>query len=104
MLTEVRKAGEMKYNGRARRTIEALERAGLVEYDFELIPHAIGSWGEQFTVRPLDPDLAGAGNYGLGIPRDEDWMTFEDGMRARVETQRGWSTAQSDFEERMKTP
>lgn len=52
MLERVRKAGVLLQNGRARKTIEALERAGLVEYDYELVPHWDGRYTELFTVRP----------------------------------------------------
>lgn len=34
--------------------------------------------------------------------RPSTGMTFEEGMRARVEAQRSWSTAQDDFERRMR--
>lgn len=48
LLDRVRLAGELRQNGRARRTVEALAAAGLVEYDFELVPQARGS-GVSFT-------------------------------------------------------
>jgi hypothetical protein len=50
--------GELTQNGRARRTVEALERAGLVEYNFELVPHALGSWTELFTLTPTNAGRA----------------------------------------------
>lgn len=50
MLDEVRAAGTRSYNGRARRSVEALERAGLVTYEYDLIPHATGN-GISFTER-----------------------------------------------------
>ena len=43
------------YNGRARRTIEALEEAGLVEADWDMIPQAKGNGMElveRITVWP----------------------------------------------------
>jgi len=49
VLAEVRAHGERTYNGRARKPIEALERAGLV--DAEHGQHA-GEGGELITVRP----------------------------------------------------
>ncbi len=56
-LAEIREAGERSYNGRARRPLEALERAGLIEYDYALVPRAsgsglIGELTERFTARP----------------------------------------------------
>lgn len=43
--------GEAKtFNGRARRTIVALDAAGLVEYDYDLRAHANGPYTEVFTV------------------------------------------------------
>jgi hypothetical protein len=55
LLEDVRAAGERVYNGRARRTIEALERAGLVTAKYDMQPHAKGSVGftltERITVR-----------------------------------------------------
>jgi hypothetical protein len=52
-LAEIRAAGVKRYNGRARKPLEALRAAGLVEYDFELRPAGIGTMTELFTVRPV---------------------------------------------------
>ena len=51
-LEEIRAAGMRRYNGRARRPLEALRAHGLIEYDFDLIPHLGGRYTEQFTCRP----------------------------------------------------
>jgi hypothetical protein len=59
MLAEVRRAGEKVYNGRARRTVEALKAHFLIEYDYELVSHIKGGgtrYTEQFTVRPVLED------------------------------------------------
>lgn len=52
MLVAVRNAGPTGrvYNGRARRTIEALVAAGHVTADFDLVPAAIGAWYWRITV------------------------------------------------------
>jgi hypothetical protein len=50
-LAEIREQPGRAYNGRARRTLEALEEAGLIEYDFDLIPHADSGSGVEFTER-----------------------------------------------------
>lgn len=55
-LAEIRAAGEKRYNGRARKPLEALRAAGLVEYDFELTPHPGGLHTELFTVRPTNEE------------------------------------------------
>jgi hypothetical protein len=34
-LDEIETAGERRYNGRARRTVEALRDAGLIEFDYD---------------------------------------------------------------------
>lgn len=56
-LAEIRAVGERAYNGRARRPVEALAAAGLIEYDFALVPHADSGGGiaftERFTCRPV---------------------------------------------------
>lgn len=56
-LDEVRAAGASgrAYNGRARRTIEALERAGLVTATMDLVPHVGDRFTERWTVRPVEP-------------------------------------------------
>jgi hypothetical protein len=51
LLARVRAEGEVRLNGRARRTVEALEAAGLVTYEYDLQPSA-GAWTELFIVRP----------------------------------------------------
>lgn len=50
-LERVRREGEVVQNGRARKTIEALHRQGLVEYDFDFRINAYDR-SELFTVRP----------------------------------------------------
>lgn len=60
VLAEVRAAGERSYNGRARRSVEALAGLGLVTYDYDLVLHAKGGGvtaTERFTVRPSDDIL-----------------------------------------------
>lgn len=56
-LDEIRAAGERSYNGRARNPIETLRSHGLIEYDFELVPHADSGSGisftERYTCRPV---------------------------------------------------
>lgn len=59
MLEEVRTAGSKAYNGRARRTIQELERRGLVEvdWDMDLIPKGGGTatlW--RITVTPREEE------------------------------------------------
>ena len=51
-LAEIRAAGVKRYNGRARRPLEALKRAGLIEYEYDLVPQARGKWTESFVARP----------------------------------------------------
>lgn len=54
MLSEVRAAGKKVYNGRARRTIEALEAAGFITVDWDMIPCVKGNGmdlRERITVR-----------------------------------------------------
>jgi hypothetical protein len=53
VLADVRAAGERRYNGRMRKTIEALQARGLVTADFDLVPHAMGKWTWRITVRPV---------------------------------------------------
>jgi hypothetical protein len=48
LLDRVRREGVVQQNGRARRTVEALARAGLIEYEYDLVPHASGN-GMSFT-------------------------------------------------------
>ena len=55
VLYEVRQEGQHVYNGRMRRTVEALERAGLVEVEYDHLPQAKGNGielVERLTVRP----------------------------------------------------
>lgn len=56
LLDRVRTEGVVVQNGRARRTVQALRDRGLVEVDYELVPHAIGNWTERFTLRPSSTD------------------------------------------------
>lgn len=51
MLERVVADGGCRFNGRGRRSIEALEKLGLVEYDYTLEPHANGRYTEVFLVR-----------------------------------------------------
>lgn len=53
LLAEVRAKGVVRKNGRARKTVEALVAAGLVEADFDLIPSAIPPWYWIITVTPV---------------------------------------------------
>lgn len=57
MLVETVETGEKRLNGRARRTVEALTAAGLVEFDYDLVPH-VGKWSELFIVHPTDAGRA----------------------------------------------
>lgn len=52
-LVEIRRNGERKYNGRARRPLEALRDAGLIEYDYTLVPVQNGRFTELFIARPV---------------------------------------------------
>jgi hypothetical protein len=55
LLALVRERGEVRRNGRARRTVEVLQAAGLVDVEFDLIPHAKGNgmtFTELFIIRP----------------------------------------------------
>lgn len=59
ILDEVRRDGERKYNGRARKPIKALEIARLVEVDWNRVAQAKGGGielVEVITVRPRVPD------------------------------------------------
>lgn len=69
MLRQVRAAGQKVYNGRARRTIAALESAGLVSVDWDMRPQAKGSGmelTEKITVRPADSPLKPDPVWGPG--------------------------------------
>ncbi len=55
MLTEVRRAGVKVYNGRARRSVKALEAAGLVTVKWDMRTSSKGNGIEltdRITVRP----------------------------------------------------
>jgi len=55
-LAEIREAGERRYNGRARRTLEALETEGLIEIEYDQVAHAKGNGielTEVFICRPI---------------------------------------------------
>ena len=59
MLDELEAAGgERSYNGRARRQVEALRDAGLVTYEFMLVPHADGKYTQTFIVSLVVDDLS----------------------------------------------
>ena len=47
-LEEIRAAGTKRYNGRARRSLEALKAAGLIDFEYDLVPHQTGN-GLSFT-------------------------------------------------------
>jgi hypothetical protein len=56
LLAAVRASGERTYNGRVRKTVEALKRAGLVTFEYDLIPQVKGNgieFAERFIVRPV---------------------------------------------------
>lgn len=60
MLSEVHAKGEKVYNGRARRTVEALEAAGYVTVERDSIPQSKGSGielVERLTVKPKRTSL-----------------------------------------------
>lgn len=50
ILSDVRESGTKTYNGRARRTIEALVAAGLVTSSYEVVLHGIGAATDRYTV------------------------------------------------------
>ena len=52
-LREIRAAGERTYNGRAGKSLRALQRMGLISFTFDLIPQASGRYAERYTARPL---------------------------------------------------
>lgn len=52
LLEKVRRDGVRIFNGRARKTIEALEKAGLVTVEWDLDIRAGGSSAWRITVRP----------------------------------------------------
>lgn len=61
LLADVRESGRVVRNGRARRTVEALARAGLVDVEYDLVPHATGNgmtFTERFTVTPTPATFA----------------------------------------------
>jgi len=67
-LAAIIKAGTKQYNGRARKPLEVLEAAGLVEYDYDLIPHVKGNgiqYTESFTVRATSAGRWEAARLGL---------------------------------------
>lgn len=90
MLDDVRSDGERRYNGRARRTVEALQAAGLVTVEYDLQPHAnIGSgisFTEVFIVRPVE---------GKHLPGQHDQLDHGHGAGERV-TPRGEGGRYSD--------
>lgn len=57
LLAAVREHGRVVKNGRARRTVEALERAGLVDVEYDQIPQAKGGGMEiveRFYITPRE--------------------------------------------------
>lgn len=55
MLAEVRESGKRVYNGRARRTVKALEDAGLVNVDWDMRPQTKGNGMELVEVITVTP-------------------------------------------------
>lgn len=55
LLDRIRATGAagLVQNGRARRTVEALEAAGLITYEYDLIPRADSKWVERFHCRAV---------------------------------------------------
>jgi hypothetical protein len=51
LLARVRAEGVVVQNGRARRTVTALRDAGLVTYEYDVVPAGDGRHGERFTIR-----------------------------------------------------
>lgn len=54
-LAEIRARPGRSYNGRGGITIRNLEARGLITYDYELVPHVIGSYTERYTCHPTPP-------------------------------------------------
>ncbi len=52
LLDRVFAEGVVVQNGRARKTIQALRDRGLVEVQYDSIPHAHGPWTSRYTLRP----------------------------------------------------
>ncbi len=52
-LLEIGRNPGRKYNGRARRPLEALRKKGFIRYDFELVPQPGGLMTERFTCFPI---------------------------------------------------
>lgn len=55
-LDEIRASGEKRYNGRARRTVKALEGAGLITVEYDQNAHVKGGGieiTEVFICRPV---------------------------------------------------
>lgn len=65
-LLAIVEAGTKTYNGRARKPGEALEAAGLVSYEYDLIPHVIGRWTERYVVAPTERGRAVAAEIDRG--------------------------------------
>jgi len=55
------------YNGRARRTVEALAVAGLITYEHELLPSS-GTWSERYACTATDAGRALAARLGPPPP------------------------------------
>jgi hypothetical protein len=55
-LAEVRAAGPAgrRYNGRARKPLKALQAAGLVRLEFDLVPQLWGRYSELFVATAVD--------------------------------------------------
>lgn len=94
MLAEIRAAGGTKtYNGRARKTLEALEAAGLVEYDYELDAHANGRYTERFfdvKARPMTSeeytaDCERLASEASGLLSELSTLMRENGDRGRAQ-------------------
>lgn len=55
-LDKVKSNPGCKFDGRARRPLEALEKLGLITIEFTLVPRFRTPWVEEFTCYPVDTD------------------------------------------------
>lgn len=59
VLQKVREKGVLQLNGLASRTVRALEAAGHITVEFDLVPHAKGgglTFTSRYTIRPVEKD------------------------------------------------
>jgi hypothetical protein len=78
-------SGSVTYNGRARKPVEALEREGLITYDYGQVPQAKGSGieiVERFTCRPTRAGKRRAAELDL-VPADLSSSILEGSIPAR---------------------